>query len=118
VGVEVLGTKRRLPDDVENHLLRITQEAVANAVRHGQPRRVEVQLAFEPGSIALTVRDDGTGFDPEKRNLSQRGHFGLAGMRERANALGGTFDLESRPGRGTTITVEVSAIQEAAVLKT
>jgi signal transduction histidine kinase len=113
VGVEVLGAKRRLPDDVENHLLRITQEAVANAIRHGQPRRVEVQLAFEPGSIALTVRDDGAGFDPEKRNLSQRGHFGLAGMRERAQALGGTFDLESRPGRGTTITIEVSAVEEA-----
>lgn len=116
VNVEVLGTKRRLPDGMENHLLRITQEAVANAIRHGQPRRVEIQLAYEPGSVALAVHDDGRGFDVDKPHHSQRGHFGLDGMRERARALDGTIEVESKPGRGTTITVEAPVIDETEIL--
>ncbi|HEV2328231.1 MAG TPA: sensor histidine kinase [Verrucomicrobiae bacterium] len=107
VTVEILGAKRRLPDGVENHLLRIGQEAVTNAIKHGQPRHVGVQLAFDSGSVALTVRDDGRGFDTLKRPVSEPGHFGLAGMRERAKALGGTIEVESKAGHGTTITVEV-----------
>jgi signal transduction histidine kinase len=117
VGVEVLGSKRRLPDGMENHLLRITQEAVANAIRHGQPRRVEVQLAFDATSVALTVRDDGCGFDVAKRRLSERGHFGLDGLRERARALGGTIEVESKPGRGTTITVEAPVVESVETPK-
>jgi signal transduction histidine kinase len=116
VTVEVLGAKRRLPENVENHLLRITQEAVANAIKHGQPRHIEVQLAFENGSVALTVRDDGRGFDT--RPVSQPGHFGLAGMRGRAKALGGTIEVESERGRGTTITVEAPFVEKAEALKT
>lgn len=112
VGVEIRGTRRRLPDGMENHLLRITQEAVANAIRHGQARRVEVQLAFGTGAVALTVHDDGRGFDSDKPNISQSGHFGLAGMRARTKALGGTIEVESMPGEGTTITVEVPVKNE------
>ncbi|HEV2319388.1 MAG TPA: sensor histidine kinase, partial [Verrucomicrobiae bacterium] len=117
VGVEVLGPKRRLPDGMENHLLRITQEAVANAIRHGKPESVEVQLAFDIGSVALTVRDNGRGFDVARRPLSERGHFGLEGMRERAKALGGTIEVESTPGRGTTITIEAPVIDSVKSLK-
>jgi signal transduction histidine kinase len=116
VGVEVLGTKRRLPDGMENHLLRITQEAVANAVRHGHPSRVDVQLAFEPDLVALTVHDDGRGFEARTQQTSQPGHFGLDGMRERAKALGGTIEVDSKPGRGTTITVEAPVFEQFSAL--
>ncbi|HEY1789872.1 MAG TPA: sensor histidine kinase [Verrucomicrobiae bacterium] len=117
VGVEVLGAKRRLPDSMENHLLRITQEAVANAIRHGKPRHVEVQIAFEPGLVALTVRDDGCGFDARTQDASRPGHFGLNGMRERAKALGGTIEVESKVGRGTVITVEAPVVEEIEAVK-
>lgn len=117
VGVEVLGAKRRLPDSIENHLLRITQEAVANAIRHGKPRHVEVQLAFEPGMVALTVRDDGCGFDTRTQDTSRRGHFGLDGMRERTKALGGTIEVESKPGRGTAITIEAPVVDKVEALE-
>ena len=107
IGVEVLGAKHRLPDDVENHLLRITQEAIANAIKHAHPRQIQVQIVFEPGSVALTVRDDGCGFNVGEFPASRNGHFGLAGMRARAKTLHGTIEMESTPGAGTTITVEV-----------
>lgn len=113
VTLEVLGAKRRLPEAIENHLLRIAQEAVANAIRHARPRRVEVQLVFEAGSVALTVRDDGCGFVPGKPSVARNSHFGLTGMRERAKALNGTLEVESTPNRGTMITVEVPGTQEA-----
>jgi len=105
--VQVLGPKRRLPEMIENHLLRITQEAVANAIKHGRPRRIEVQLIFEPASVAVTVRDDGCGFDVQGTSATRNGHFGLAGMHERAKALNGTIVVESGPGKGTIIIVEV-----------
>jgi signal transduction histidine kinase len=107
ISVEVLGARRRLPEMIENHLLRISQEAVANAIKHGRPRRIELQLVFEPASVALMVRDDGHGFEPNKKPTVRNGHFGLAGMHERAKALNGTVEVESRPGKGTVIIVEV-----------
>jgi signal transduction histidine kinase len=107
VTMEVLGAKRRLPDFLENHLLRIAQEAIANAIKHGRPRRIEVQLVFEPVSMALTVRDDGCGFDAGNPPANRNSHFGLSGMRERARAVNGNIEVESTRGRGTMITVEV-----------
>jgi signal transduction histidine kinase len=109
ISVEVLGTKRHLPEMTENHLLRIAQEAVANAIKHGSPRRIEVELVFEPASVALTVRDDGHGFEVDKKATVRNGHFGLAGIHERAKALNGTVEVESKPGKGTVIIVEVPA---------
>jgi signal transduction histidine kinase len=70
-----------------------------------------VQLAFAPESVALTVRDDGRGFNVCEPCASQPGHFGMAGMRERARALGGKIKVESAPGTGTTITVEISSMR-------
>jgi signal transduction histidine kinase len=111
VAVEVLGPKRRLRESIENHLLRIAQEAITNAVKHAHPRQIQVQLAFAPESVALTVRDDGRGFNVCEPCASQPGHFGMAGMRERARALGGKIKVESAPGTGTTITVEISSMR-------
>jgi signal transduction histidine kinase len=91
---------------VEKALLRIGQEALANAVRHSGAQHVTVQLSSGAAGLALTVADDGDGFDPEEA-LARSRRLGLTSMRERAEALGGSFDIRSEPGAGTTIAVEV-----------
>lgn len=91
------------PAEVEHAFLRIAQEACANAVRHGGARRLWVSLGGRGGNLELTVRDDGTGFDPDASHAGS----GLAHIRERMAELGGTVDIDSAPGRGTTITVKV-----------
>lgn len=89
---------------------RIAQEAVSNAVRHGRASRVDVALARADGGHALTVSDDGAGFDPaEAATRTDRPHFGLVGMRERVEALGGTLALTTAPGRGTRLTATLPA---------
>jgi signal transduction histidine kinase len=111
--MEVLGPKRPLPEVLENHLLRIAQEAIANAIKHARPRRIEVQLVFEAATVALSVRDDGCGFDASQPPAARNGHFGLTGMLERAKAMQGTIEMESTLNRGTMITVEVPCEQKA-----
>ena len=96
----------RLAPAVQREVFRIVQEAVANAVRHAQASHLEVSLSFEGDGVAATVRDDGVGFDPSARAIRSR-HLGLTSMRERAAALGGALAVESAPGRGTTVRVEV-----------
>jgi signal transduction histidine kinase len=107
VKVEVRGRARPLSDEVESNLLRIGQEALANAASHAGANEVELELAFEADSVRLRVRDDGRGFDTAASGNSRPGHFGLKGMRERAEKLGGRLDLTSVPGRGTEIKVRV-----------
>jgi signal transduction histidine kinase len=101
----VSGAPRALEAEVERNLLRMAYEAVTNAVRHASPRTIEVDVEFQTEALALRVRDDGRGFDPEAA-LDQSGgnHFGLVGIAERARALGGEMRLTSRPGGGTEIT--------------
>jgi signal transduction histidine kinase/ligand-binding sensor domain-containing protein len=84
---------------------RIAQEAMGNAVTHGAARHVDVRLARSNGLVALTVTDDGKGFDANRIGGS-RG-LGLINMRERARQLNGTFELNSEPGRGTTVVVTI-----------
>jgi signal transduction histidine kinase len=88
-------------------LYRILQEALTNAHRHGRARLVTVLVRDEEAATTLVVTDDGVGFDPEAAQRRRPGtplqRFGLHGMRERARMLGGTFDVTSAPGRGTTI---------------
>jgi signal transduction histidine kinase len=97
----------RLPADVEKGLLRIAQEALANALKHAGAERVEIGLRLRDSSALLTVSDDGTGFDlKEARARSQR--LGLISMQERAEALGATLKISSSPGRGTDVSVEVA----------
>jgi signal transduction histidine kinase len=85
-------------------LYRIAQEALGNAAKHGAPTRVDVRLVRIGGDVVLTVADDGRGFEPGR---GAGGGLGLVNMRERARQLGGTFELDSRPGRGTTVRVAV-----------
>ena len=104
--VHVVGTLRRLAPVTENNLLRIGQEAIVNAVRHARCGRIEVTLAFGERQVALSVHDDGQGFDPEHPPRSEGG-FGLAGMRERAEQMHGEFHVISAPGKGTMVRVTV-----------
>jgi signal transduction histidine kinase len=93
-----------LPPEVSVCLFRITQEALRNAARHSRASRVSLAVTTTNGSVGLTVSDDGVGFVPAQRRLRSLGH---AGMRERAQLVGGTLEIESAPGRRTTVHVSV-----------
>ena len=103
--VEVAGPLRALPIEVETNLLRIGQEAINNAVKHAHANRIDVALNFDTRSVRLSVRDDGRGFDPNGQIAD--GHFGLIGMRERAEQIGGVLTVDSASARGTQIAVDV-----------
>jgi len=106
--LNIVGIPRRLEATIENNLLRIGQEAVTNAARHAQATRILIELRFEPKQIRLFVGDDGCGFDPHQgRSFSDDGHFGLIGMRERAERIKGNIDIKSHQGKGTEIAVDV-----------
>ena len=92
-----------VPADVEHALLRVTQEACANAVRHGGARRLAVSLACQDGHVELAIRDGGSGFDP----AAPQAGSGLAHIRDRVAELGGTVDIDSAPGRGAALTIRV-----------
>jgi signal transduction histidine kinase/ligand-binding sensor domain-containing protein len=98
---------RKLRPELEQNLLRIAQEALANAVKHATARVIWLQLALEGNVLRLRVKDDGKGFEPANTFALSGGHFGIVGMRERAERLGGRFDLTSRPGDGTQVEVKV-----------
>jgi PAS domain S-box-containing protein len=92
----------RLPDHVHHAVYRLAQEALNNVVKHAQARRVEVELRVNPHSVHLSVLDDGCGFDV---GTVRADHFGLRIMRERAEAIGATLNVDSRHGAGTRVTV-------------
>jgi signal transduction histidine kinase len=98
----------QIDPELETVLYRVVQESLTNAAKHARASRVTVGLATENGVVRLRVRDDGAGFDPASaRRLVQEGHFGLAGMRERVEMVGGQLHIDSSPGQGTTIAVEL-----------
>jgi signal transduction histidine kinase len=102
-GVRVVidgGTDAPVADETQTALERIVREAAVNAVRHGHPSLIEVRTATIGSSLVVTVTDDGAGFDP---GSAPDGGFGLRSMRQRAEALGGTLEVESAPGSGTTV---------------
>jgi len=107
--VHTSGTLGNVPEFVAGNLLLIVQEAVYNALRHGRPANVHVTVSDEPAtqSIRVEVRDDGRGFAVGNAEGVEQGHFGLHGMRERAERLGGTLVIESTPGSGTTVRATV-----------
>jgi signal transduction histidine kinase len=98
--VEIHGLGNRLPSDVETVAFRIVQEALTNVLRHARAREVRVRLDRRGEMLLVMVRDDGVGFDPEEVD---RRSFGIAGMRERAELVGGTVQILSVPGVGTTV---------------
>ena len=94
----------RLPPAIETVLYRVTQEALNNVARHARASRVSVVVERHAGRAIAIVEDDGVGFDQEQ---VEQGRLGLVGMRERVSLAGGTLDLESAPGRGTTVIASV-----------
>ncbi len=88
-------------------MLRIAQEAVTNALKHAEARKIRVKLHMEARKLCLHIEDDGHGFEQDGVFSSLGGHFGLLGMRERAERLGGELHLASHPGQGTEVAVEV-----------
>jgi signal transduction histidine kinase len=102
--LHIEGVAQSLPASVEENLLRIAQEAVTNAIRHGQAQTIALQLLFEPTAVHLQIRDDGQGFAPATHLTSG---FGLIGMQERVHHLGGHLHLVSQLGQGTEITVTI-----------
>ena len=107
VQVEVNGTFRPLAHAVEDNLLRIGQEAINNAVKHAHAQRILVNLVFDTRRVQLIVRDDGRGFDNQAARNEKAGHFGLIGMRERAEQIGGTLSIQSINGSGTEVVADV-----------
>jgi signal transduction histidine kinase len=91
----------------EEAVYRIAQEALHNALRHGSPARVDIELSTSDSSVTLVVADDGSGFDAAGASRSAQRRLGLASMRERATAVGGTLRVNSRRGKGTTVRLEV-----------
>lgn len=97
------GVPRSLLPEIETTLLRTAQEALANVARHASADRVFLTLSYMEDVVMLDVRDDGTGFDPRAvPDVSEKGGFGLLGMRERLQRIAGTLEVESEPGGGGT----------------
>ena len=96
-----------LPASFEIQLVRIVQEALSNVRKHARAENAHVSVRFEGGRLAVEVADDGRGFHPDAPPATGWPRFGLQTMRERAHAIGATFDVVSRPGRGATVAVSV-----------
>lgn len=110
IAVEVRGTYRPLPPRTEDELLRIAQEAVTNSIRHAEASSISVELAFDPQLLRMTISDNGRGFSPNGVTSGISGHFGLKGMRERAAGIDAKLKLETAPGSGTQLSVEVAVL--------
>jgi signal transduction histidine kinase len=103
------GSPRQLSRDTDLALYRIVQEALANIARHAAAHHVWVTLRYRRKELWVSVKDDGTGFIPptEASELSRTGHFGLIGMRERAQFIGARVEWHSAPGKGTRVTLHL-----------
>jgi signal transduction histidine kinase len=108
VRLNVEGTPRKKRPLIRDEIYRIASEALRNAFRHAEASRIEVQLSYGEKSFELRVRDDGKGIDPKfLTDEGPAGHFGLRGMRERAQQIGGTLTVWSAPGSGTELVLSV-----------
>ncbi len=103
LAVAVSGQPRRCSAETEEQLLRIGQEAVSNAVRHGRATRIEVALDYGQDALSLRVSDDGAGFVPTGYPVDSGAHMGLMNMKERAEKIGGHVRISSQPGHGTAV---------------
>jgi len=113
--LEVDGSPRQLQGVVEHHLLRIGQEAVANAMRHGHAKNIAVRICYREAEVVVEVKDDGCGFDTTEAMAVASSHFGLLGLRERANKLQGRLKIDSKVGAGTVVSVTVPLNSNPAI---
>ncbi len=108
--VNIIGTERRVSEDIELVLFRITQEALRNVWRHSKATKAEITVEFKPTKIRITISDNGQGFRVPQRigDFARNGKLGLSGMQERARLIGGSVSVQSELGKGSTIAVEAS----------
>lgn len=107
--VELTGEDRSLAPEIETALFRVVQEAIANIVRHAEAHNAVISVELEDAAVRIEVEDDGKGFDVEavRRQADKAVGLGLLGMEERIALLGGRFQIESNPGGGTRLVIEV-----------
>jgi signal transduction histidine kinase len=101
-----------MPPGTEREILRIGQEAIHNVKKHAGAKHVSVQLEYGPAELALIVKDDGRGFESSNGAASPAGHYGLTGMRERADLIGATLEVTSELGTGTTVRLHLTMPRE------
>jgi signal transduction histidine kinase len=108
--IDEVGEVHRLPPLVETALFRVTQEAINNIAQHSGARHAHSVFEFKDDWVAARIVDDGKGFDPDMATRARDGKLGLGlmGMEERMSAIGGTFDIQSAEGKGTSILLRVS----------
>ncbi len=109
IEMQISGQERRLPSSVELAMFRIVQEALLNASEHSNADRAEVKLRFEPGEVVVTVADEGQGFDVTQtlEASARRDHSGLTSMQLRAQLIGATLEISSKPGSGCMISLAI-----------
>jgi PAS domain S-box-containing protein len=107
----VLGQQQELPQDWEENLFRISQELLTNTIRHAQASHFAARLIFVPGSVRLEMRDDGQGFDPSRKSDG----FGLLGIRERVEGMGGQLTVRSAAGDGTAVQIALPLAEPSKV---
>ena len=109
-----LGDLPALSEPLQDHVLRAISESLTNVARHAQATQVWVRVALDEDALLLDVRDDGIGFDLSALQ-SQRGHYGLLGLNERAQLTGGMLDITSAPGAGTRVRLRLPLVGEGTV---
>jgi signal transduction histidine kinase/ligand-binding sensor domain-containing protein len=107
VQVTITGTPYQLPKIIEHNLLRISQECITNTVKHAQASRLQINLCFESNYINLYIKDDGCGINLSTSPFTRTGHFGLIGIKERVEKLGGKLLLDTAPGKGTKYEISI-----------
>ena len=110
------GSERRLSSEVELALYRMAQEALSNVARHAQAVQVSLSIAFKPDAVIMTISDNGRGFQvpASPAELAPAGHFGLLGLHERAELIEAHLDIQSSPGHGTLVIVQLPASKPSA----
>jgi len=115
VETEIEGKRVSLDAATDRALLLVGREALRNAVQHARPAHISVRIVFESASVRMEIEDDGIGFDSSRSDLEEKNHFGIVGMRERVEQVGGAFELSSNPGSGTLVVAEVPLSSDEVV---
>ena len=105
--------RARLSDNTAHALLRVVRELVVNAIRHGNASAIKVAGTIDGNNLLCSVSDNGCGFEPETAPGILQGHFGLQGIQERIDEIGGTFEIASTPGTGTKATISIPIPHDA-----
>jgi signal transduction histidine kinase len=115
VETQIEGEQSSLDPATDRTLLLVGREALRNAVQHAHAAHISVRVVFESSNVRMEIEDDGVGFDFGRSDLEERNHFGIIGMRERVEQLGGVFELSSNPGTGTLVIAEVPLSSDEGV---